>query len=57
MNGGGREGTLRKALNLITSFEYFKVTALQNSDSSGIVKYSVSAISLLPADTSSLVPY
>lgn len=58
MNGGGKEGTLfRKALNLITSFEYLKITAFQNSDSSGIVKYSVPVVSLLPADIFSLVPY
>lgn len=57
MGAAGREHLFRKALNLITSFEYLKITAFQNSDRSGIVKYSVPVISLLPADTFSLVPY
>lgn len=57
MGEAGREHLFRKALNLITGFEYLKITAFQNSDSSGIVKYSIPVISLLPADTFSLVPY
>lgn len=57
MGEAKREHLFRKALNLITSFEYLRITAFQNSDSSGIVKYSVPVISLLPADIFSLVPY
>ena len=56
MGEAKREHLFRKALNLITSFEYLRITAFQNSDSSGIVKYSVPVISLLPADIFSHVP-